>query len=92
MHRISRIIDGDSIEVDGGTKIRVAGVDVVGKEANAAAKLYMEENWLHVQVNLYDDPAQGKKKVHGELVKVVVSSHGRLLRDELSVFGKLLKY
>jgi hypothetical protein len=91
MHRITRIIDGDSIEVDGGTNIRVAGVDVVGKAANDAAKSYMEDNWLHAQVELYDDPAQGKKTVHGEMVKVVVS-HGRLLRDELSVFGLLLKY
>jgi len=89
MYTITNIIDGDSIEVDKTTLIRIAGVDVIGKESNKDAILYMRKHWLYRSVELYDDPRQGQKIVHGEAVKVVIAE-GRVLANELLMFGVAL--
>lgn len=88
---ITKIIDGDSIEVNYKTKIRIANVDVIGPSANQAAVKYLKRHWLYRKVQLMDDPNQINKVVHGELVKIVISN-GINLSEKLLKFGIRLKF
>ena len=89
--KITKIIDGDSIEVNYKLKIRIANIDVIGPEANQAAVKYLKAHWLNKEVQLIDDPYQINKVVHGELVKIVIAN-GIKLSDKLLLFGKQLKF
>lgn len=88
MPKITEIIDGDSIVVEG-MKVRVANVDVTTRNEEAVS--FLRREWLGKEVLLRDDPKQGAKVVHGEVVKLVVYGN-RSLTDELLKYGKRLKF
>ena len=88
MPKITEIIDGDSIVVEG-MKVRVANVDVSRRNREAVA--FLRREWLGKDVVLGDDPKQGAKVVHGEVVKLVFYGN-RSLTDELLKYGKRLKF
>ena len=97
---VKRVIDGDTIELESGQKVRYIGIDTpetvapnkpdgcFGKEASAYAKLLLENTKVRIEI----DPAQGEFDKYGRHLGYVIMEDGTNFNLKLIEEGFAYEY